>query len=68
MLFLGMAKDSRRRLPVDLSDELRKILTAVAYKRAPKNGGKISVAKVISDELEGLKEKLRKEAGNLLKG
>lgn len=67
MLFLGMAKDSRRRLFVDVSAEMREILGAVAYKRARKDGGRVSAAKVISDELEGLKEKLRKEAGSLLK-
>jgi hypothetical protein len=62
-----MAKDSRRRLPVEVSDEARRVLTAVAYKRAQKNGGKISAAKVIADLIDENLDKLRKEAGPLLK-
>ncbi len=55
------------RTSVDIADEAKRVLTAVAYKRAQEKGGRISVAEVIADLIDDNLDKLRKEAGPLLK-
>jgi hypothetical protein len=61
-----VAKPNPKRRPrtsVDLEPETLKVLRAVSYKR----GGRVSVAKVIADLIDENLDKLRKEAGPLLK-